>query len=209
MTSRKNGSNYNGFCEFADEKGGVLTMTPTEVEKSEQRQLRDEKIAECNSDNIIESYDTNDGGRVDILYDSGNENPLEWVMSKIVANETTDKFQDSVKSDDTYSYAMSHGAIVAMPVIEDGPEYKLDRAINSEKPSIATIYVTAKEIHSGFGDKGATIKETIDALEGDLQTYSSWTKGEIYMACIYDKYGESRAIHGGYYNKEDIKSEWK
>ena len=185
-------------------------MEQTEEEKSRQMELRDEKIAEHNSDNIIESYDTKDGGRVDILKDRDSENPLDWdAMSLIVGNSRSDRFSYSVKSDDPYSYAMNHGAIVALPVLECPSEYKLDRDPNSTRTPDAVIYLTPERIMTGNGEEGVTLDHIIKLLKGDLETYSAWAHGDVYMANVYDKNGKLVEEPNGFYKIEDIKEEWQ
>ena len=185
-------------------------MEKTEEEKSRQKKLRDEKIGEDNSHDIIESYDREDGGRVDILYDTCSENPLDWdAVSLIVGNSRSHEFSDISRSDDPYRYAVSHGAIVAMPVIDDGLKYKLDRDPNSTGTPDAVIYLTPERIMTGNGEEGVTLDQMIRLLKGDLETYSAWVHGEVYDVIIWNQDGKLVNRVGGNYSVEDIKKQWK
>ena len=184
-------------------------MEQTEEEKSEQRELRDEKIAEHNSDNIIESLERKDGGRVDILYDDDAQNPLKIDnMSIIVANSRSDRFSDSAQSDDPHSYAMSHGAIIALPVLEYQSEYKLDRDQDSGITPDAVIYLTPERIRERMGEEGVTLDQMIKLLRNDLKVYSMWAYGGVYMINVYDRDGKFTRHCGEFYDKNTIEEDW-
>ena len=206
-----NGSNNNSLHSiYTDDVAGMFIMAPTKAEKSEQVQLRDEKIAVDQGGTIVESYDTKNGGKVNIIYDIEPADPLtgqETISIVMNAQKYMDDRADT--SDDPYSYAMNQGAIVAIRVVVDGDGFRSDRENESDNTPDAAIYVTPKNLHEWKGEEGASLDEIITLLEDQIERFSQWAKGEVYGACVWDKNGKFVESVYGYYCIDDIKEEWQ
>ena len=170
----------------------------------ELRQIRDSKIGPHHDDDFIESYDTKDGGRIDIFHDYNAENPFIW-------EDTVGIIAEDLESDDQYEYAMGQGAILAIPLFKQygGDRYKLDRNTEPENTAQKTIYATAETIYKKYREGGATMKQIIECFEEEVDQYNKWIHGEMLGITMWDKDGNHDGTHCGYSSKEDIKLQWE
>ena len=190
-------------------------MTGADLEKEREaqklRDIRDEKIAPEESREILESYDMDDGGRVDILPDCSGENPFVAcdTVGRLVRNTESDRFCDADESKDPYDYAMEQGALVAIHVSDCGNSIVLDRDPDQDRTPDAVIYATPQSISNIYGNDGAKKSQIIEAMECEIGEYSKWANGEMVGADIWNKDGNRVDSVSNYYSKEDIQAVWR
>ena len=173
---------------------------------------RDEKIdVEYNSGYFIETINTKNGTRVDIIYDEDAENPFSTntMVGKLVARTSHDMFSGEERSDIPYDYAMGDGALIAIPLTAWGEDYILDESEDSKENMDVMIYATPESIHEVFGTAGATKKQITKALEEELKQYCNWANNRVLAAHVWDIDGEDEGLSNGYNCVEDIRKEWQ
>ena len=173
---------------------------------------RDEKIKVIyDSSCFIETINTKNGTRVDIIRDEFSENPFRknTTVGKLVARTSGDRFSEEARSDNPYNYAMGDGALIAIPLTAWGDDYHLDESADPDKNMDAVIYATPKSIHGIFGTNGATKKQITESLREELERYCNWANNRVYATNIWNIDGVNERNYNTYDSIEDIRKEWQ
>lgn len=133
------------------------------------------------------------------------------------ANEAGIDFKDFESWEEVKNYLIrEHNADVILPVqMYDHSGIRIyvgDYHDRWDGGQLGYIFITSEKIREEYGVKRITkqIREQVEqALKHEVDTYSSYANGDVYQYLLRDARGEVVDGCSGYYDTDDIKSEFK